>query len=72
MSLNTRGEKIFGHIPKKISKQHQLISYLNKQAQSNDIIQKTKEAENELDELLKEKEIWWAQGSRENWIKLGD
>ena len=31
-----------------------------------------KEVENELDELLKEEEIWWAQRTKANWIKHGD
>ena len=70
--LDSSGEENFSHIPNEIAKKQHLIFKLNKQEQSVEVIQKMKEVENELDELLKEEEIWWAQRTKANWIKHGD
>ena len=49
-----------------------MLNELIKQPQSADIIKRIKELEQELDELLKEEEIWWAQRSQANWLTYRD
>ncbi|QHO24878.1 uncharacterized protein DS421_12g376140 [Arachis hypogaea] len=70
--LDKWGNRLFGDIQKKIRKLQSKLQHLNTIKQEEGVILQIKEAEADLDEALKEEEIWWAQRSQTNWLRHGD
>jgi exonuclease III len=70
--LHKWGIDKYGNIPRKIKKLQQDIHHLKGTIPDAIMLQKTKVLERELDELMKEDELWWAQRAKSNWLKTGD
>jgi len=70
--LYDRGRSRFGNIPRKVKHlQDHLERLINKVPTADSLID-IKTTEQELDSVLKEEEIWWAQRAKVSWLQHGD
>lgn len=62
----------FGDVPSKIRMLQNTLEALKKGIPTKDCILKIKQLEVDLDDLLKQEELWWAQRAKVHWLKHGD
>jgi hypothetical protein len=70
--LDRWGRLKFGDLSKKIKITQDALNVLKNQIPNEEGIQKIKEEEKVLDELLSKEEIWWSQRAKVHWLKFGD
>ncbi|XP_057425675.1 uncharacterized protein LOC130719041 [Lotus japonicus] len=70
--LKSWGSEKYGDLPKKIADSKKHLQRLQGGVQTDSVITEAKQVERNLDDLLKQEEIFWGQRSRANWLKHGD
>jgi hypothetical protein len=71
-NLHQWGQETFGNIPRRIKQLQQTIHNMKTRIPTREEISYTHQLEAQLDNLLKNEEIWWAQRAKANWLKQGD
>lgn len=70
--LSKWAKRRFGNVPKKIMDVKQELQELMGHEGEDGFMARIKLLEEGLDDLLKIKEVWWAQRSRATWLRHGD
>ncbi|XP_057425625.1 uncharacterized protein LOC130718990 [Lotus japonicus] len=70
--LDSWGRERFGDIPKKVADKKKKLQDLQSKVQNEQVVNEMREVEKDLDLLLEQEEILWAQRSRALWLKHGD
>lgn len=70
--LDDWGEKTFGDIKQKLKKAKENLKILQEEEPNEENAERAQAIENEIDELLKQEEIYWGQRSRIMWLNDGD
>jgi len=66
------GQTRFGDIPRKVKHLQEHLERLKNKVHNEESLINIKSIEKELDTVLKEEEMWWAQRAKINWLQHGD
>ncbi|MCH83857.1 hypothetical protein A2U01_0004683 [Trifolium medium] len=70
--MHNWGKEKYGHIPKQIQHHQEKLRKLKERVPNRNTINQIKKTEQELDDLLKHEELWWAQRGKAHWFLHGD
>lgn len=70
--LHVWGHQKFGDIPNKIRKLQETLGKLKDKVPNNDIMAQIVEVEKQLNSVILQEEVWWAQRAKTQWLKYGD
>lgn len=66
------GKSRYGEIPSQIKTHQETLEKLKAEVPNIECLQKIKEIEKNLEDLLKKEEVWWEQRAKVHWHQQGD
>ncbi|KAK2395425.1 hypothetical protein QL285_057163 [Trifolium repens] len=70
--IHSWGKEKYGHIPRRIKYNQEKLRMLKERVPNKNTINQIKKTEQEMDDLLKNEELWWAQRAKAHWLLHGD